>query len=150
MLFTGASLVTAVAGRQRFVFPNSVIEKTDENGNTYYEENKNITVNSGGKDFWTGIYRSGRAATIISANSWKLREVALTWNLPARWMEKSKVFQSAAVSLVGRNLFYWVPDTNIWGDPDMWSGTGASNAPGVVANAMAGYRTFGFNINLTF
>ena len=150
MLFTGASLVTAVAGRQRFVFPNSVIEKTDENGNTYYEENKNVTVNSGGKDFWTGIYRSGRAATIISANSWKLREVALTWNLPARWMEKSKVFQSAAVSLVGRNLFYWVPDTNIWGDPDMWSGTGASNAPGVVANAMAGYRTFGFNINLTF
>ena len=109
-----------------------------------------IAVNSGGKDFWTGIYRSGRAATIISANSWKLREVALTWNLPARWMEKSKVFQSAAVSLVGRNLFYWVPDTNIWGDPDMWSGTGASNAPGVVANAMAGYRTFGFNINLTF
>ena len=150
MLFSGASITSVVAGRQRFVFPNSVIERTDENGNTYYEENKNITVNSGGKDFWTGVYRSGVAARVISANSWKLREVALTWNLPARWMEKSKVFQSAAVSLVGRNLFYWVPDTNVWGDPDMWNGTGSSNAPGIVANTMAGYRTFGFNINLTF
>ena len=150
MLFSGASITSVVAGRQRFVFPNSVIERTDENGNVYYEENTNITVNSGGKDFWTGVYRSGVAARVISANSWKLREVALTWNLPARWMEKTKVFQSAAVSLVGRNLFYWVPDTNVWGDPDMWNGTGSANAPGIVANTMAGYRTFGFNINLTF
>lgn len=150
MLFAGASLISTVSGRQRFVFPNSVIQRTDENGNVYYEENRNITVNSGGKDFWAGIYKSGVAARVVSANSWKLREVALTWNLPQRWMEKSKVFQSASVSLVGRNLFYWVPDTNLWGDPDMWSGTGNSNAPGIVSNAMAGYRTFGFNINLTF
>ena len=150
MLFAGTSVVTAVNGRQRFVFPNSVLEVKNDQGEVIgYEENKNVTVNSGGKNFWTDIYRSWRAASIISANSWKLREVALTWNLPARWMEKSKVFQSAAVSLVGRNLFYWTPDTNVWGDPDMWSGS-SSNAPGVVANAMVGYRTFGFNINLTF
>ena len=150
MLFAGASMTSVVAGRQRFVFPNSVIERTDENGNTYYEKNTNITVNSGGKDFWTGVYYSTAAARVVSGASWKLREVALTWNLPARWMEKTKVFQSAAVSLVGRNLFYWVPDTNLWGDPDMWNGTGSTNAPGIVANTAAGYRTFGFNINLTF
>ncbi len=150
MLFTGASYISAIAGRERFVFPNSVIEMTDENGEKYYVENTNITVNSGGKDFWTGVYRSARAAQVVSANSWKLRELSLTWNLPQRWMEKTKVLQSAAVSLVGRNLFYWVPDTNLWGDPDMWGGTGNRNAPGVVRNAMAGFRTFGFNINLSF
>lgn len=150
MLFTGASYISAVAGRERFVFPNSVIEMTDENGEKYYVENTNITVNSGGKDFWTGVYRSARAAQVVSANSWKLRELSLTWNLPQRWMEKTKILQSAAVSLVGRNLFYWVPDTNLWGDPDMWGGTGNRNAPGVVRNAMAGFRTFGFNINLSF
>lgn len=150
MLFTGASYISAIAGRERFVFPNSVIERVDENGNVYYEENKNITVNSGGKDFWTGVYRSCRAAQVVSANSWKLRELSLTWKLPQRWMEKTKFLQSAAVSLVGRNLFYWVPDTNLWGDPDMWGGTGNRNAPGVVRNAMAGFRTFGFNINLSF
>ena len=150
MLFTGASYISAIAGRERFVFPNSVIEMTDENGEKYYVENTNITVNSGGKDFWTGVYRSARAAQVVSANSWKLRELSLTWNLPQRWMEKTKILQSAAVSLVGRNLFYWVPDTNLWGDPDMWGGTGNRNAPGVVRNAMAGFRTFGFNINLSF
>ena len=31
----------------------------------------------------------------------------------------------------------------------MWSGS-YSKVRGVVANAMVGYRTFGFNINLTF
>lgn len=65
-------------------------------------------------------------------------------------MEKTKVIQSAAISLVGRNLFYWVPDTNLWGDPDMWSGTGNRNAPGIVDSAMAGFRTFGFNVNISF
>ena len=158
MLFSGTSLTSAITGRQRFVFPNSVVQAVDDqgnlmydgNGDPIYEANTNITTNSGGKNFWTGVYQSWRAASVISAASWKLRELSLTWNLPQRWMDKTGFIQSAAVSLVGRNLFYWVPDTNLWGDPDMWGGTGNRNAPGVVDNAMAGFRTFGFNINLTF
>ena len=151
MLFTGTSLVSAVSGRQRFVFPNSVIEVKNEKGEVVsYRENTDITVNSGGKNFWTGIYRSGVAARIISANSWKLRELSLSYDVPERVLEKTKFFQRATVSLVGRNLFMWTPKTNVWGDPDMWSGTGDSNAPGIVANAMSGYRTFGFNVTLSF
>ena len=150
MLFTGTSYTSAITGRERFVFPNSVIEKVDENGNKYYVENTNITTNSGGKNFWPSLYTNAVAARVVSAASWKLRELSLTWNLPARWMEKTKVIQSAAISLVGRNLFYWVPDTNLWGDPDMWSGTGNRNAPGIVDSAMAGFRTFGFNVNISF
>ncbi len=150
MLFTGASLTSAISGRQRFVFPNSVIEVTDEHGNVTYKENTNVTVNSGSKSFWTGVYRSARAATVVSANSWKFRELSISYDLPQRWLDKTKFFQRASIGLVGRNLFIWTPDTNLWGDPDMWSGTGASNAPGATANAMAGYRTFGFNVTLSF
>ena len=150
MLFSGTSYVSAIAGRERFVFPNSVIEVENPDGSVSYVENNNITVNSGGKDFWASLYYSAVAARVVSANSWKLRELSLTWRLPDRWMEKSKVLQSVAVSLVGRNLFYWVPDTNIWGDPDMWSGSGVRNAPGIVNSAMAGFRTFGFNVNISF
>ena len=150
MLFSGASYISAITGRERFVFPNSVIEVVNPDGSISYEENRNITVNSGGKDFWPSLYRSAAAVRVASANSWKLRELSLTWNLPQRWVEKTKVLQSAAVSLVGRNLFYWVPDTNIWGDPDMWGGSGMRNAPGIVSSAMAGFRTFGFNVNVSF
>ena len=150
MLFSGTSYVSAIAGRERFVFPNSVIEVENPDGSVSYVENTNITVNSGGKDFWTSIYYSAVAARVVSANSWKLRELSLTWTLPQRWMDKTKFIQSAAISLVGRNLFYWVPDTNIWGDPDMWSGSGVRNAPGIVSSAMAGFRTFGFNVNISF
>ena len=150
MLFSGASYISAITGRERFVFPNSVIEVKDAQGNVSYVENTNITVNSGGKDFWPSLYRSAVAARVVSANSWKLRELSLTWKLPQRWMDKTKVIQSAAISLVGRNLFYWVPDTNLWGDPDMWGGTGHRNAPGIVSSAMAGFRTFGFNVNISF
>lgn len=150
MLFSGTSYVSAIAGRERFVFPNSVIEVENPDGSVSYVENTNITVNSGGKDFWTSTYYSAVAARVVSANSWKLRELSLTWTLPQRWMDKTKFIQSAAISLVGRNLFYWVPDTNIWGDPDMWSGSGVRNAPGIVSSAMAGFRTFGFNVNISF
>ena len=150
MLFSGTSYVSAIAGRERFVFPNSVIEVENPDGSVSYVENTNITVNSGGKDFWTSTYYSAVAARVVSANSWKLRELSLTWTLPQRWMDKTKFIQSAAISLVGRNLFYWVPDTNIWGDPDMWSGSGNRNAPGIVNSAMAGFRTFGFNVNISF
>ena len=150
MLFSGASYISAITGRERFVFPNSVIAVEQPDGTVEYVENTNITVNSGGKDFWPSLYRSAVAARVVSANSWKLRELSLTWKLPQRWMDKTKFIQSAAVSLVGRNLFYWVPDTNIWGDPDMWGGSGHRNAPGIVSSAMAGFRTFGFNVNISF
>ena len=149
MLFSGASYFSAITGRERFVFPNSVIAVEQPDGTVEYVENTNITVNSGGKDFWPSLYRSAAAVRVASANSWKLRELSITWKLPQRWMDKTKFIQSAAVSLVGRNLFYWVPDTNVWGDPDMWGG-GSRNAPGIVSSAMAGFRTFGFNVNVSF
>ena len=43
----------------------------------------------------------------IFTNSWgKLRELSLTYRLPVAVVSKTKIFQSLALSLIGRDLFY--------------------------------------------
>lgn len=150
MIFTGTSYATAVSGRQRFVFPNSVIEIKDVNGNvTGYKDNKDITVKDGNKEFWNGPYQQGRINQVVSAASWRLRELSFGYDVPERMLKKTKFFQKASVSLVGRNLFMWVPGTNVWGDPDYSEGISA-NASGVAGLRAAGTRSFGFNILVSF
>lgn len=151
MLFTGTSYTSALMGRERFVFPNSVVEVEDANGNVTYEPNTNITVNSGGKSFWVSNYRSCRTAQIVSGNAWKWRELSLTYEFPEKLLERTKFIQRLSCGFVANNLFMWLPDTNIWGDPENWSGSdGNSNAPGMSANTASGYRTFGFNLTISF
>lgn len=150
MLFTGSSYTSAIMGRQRFVLPNSVIEVKDVNGNISYQENTNITVDSGNKSFWASNYYSCVASRVVSAAAWKLRELSISYDLPERILDKTKFFQRISVGLVGRNLFMWVPSTNLWGDPENWSGTSTANAPGIAANKQSGSRTFGFSLSLSF
>ncbi len=159
MLFSGASYLSATAGRQRFVFPNSVIAVTDESGNTRYVENTNVTVYDGGDNFWNVSYKQGVANQVVSAASWRLRELSINYEIPVSVLRKTKFIQRASVSLVGRNLFMWTPKTNIWGDPDFTSAGGSSNITGTTYNSnISGYaglgsastRSYGLNILVSF
>ena len=160
MLFTGTSYLSGTAGRQRFVFPNSVIETTDANGNTTYVENTNITIADGGDDYWFGTYYDGTANLVVSAASWRLRELALNFDFPKKWLNAIGGFiQSASLSVVGRNLFFWTPSTNIWGDPDFTYAGATSDITATTYNTnITGYtsyntpptRSWGFNFQLTF
>ena len=160
MLFTGTSYLSATAGRQRFVFPNSVIETTDANGNTTYVDNTNVTIEDGGDDFYTGIYYDWTANMVVSAASWRLRELALCFEFPKKWCNAIGFIQNASLSLVGRNLFLWTPSTNVWGDPD-YSGYSASssditatsinsNITGYAFSGTPPTRSWGFNFQVTF
>lgn len=81
----------------------------------------------------------------------KLREVTLTYNLPAKLLEGSRVFKGASFSLVGRNLLYFAKRKDI--DLDQFaSGYNASDRTvnnGGLLQSITG-RRFGFNINLSF
>lgn len=149
LLFTGTSYTSAVGGRQRFVFPNSVIEVKDQDGNITYKDNTDITIKDGNKDFWNGPYNQNRINQVVSAASWRLRELSLGYEIPQDVLRKTKFLQKASVSLVGRNLFMWVPKTNLWGDPD-YSISDSYNASGVADLRTAGTRSFGFNILVSF
>lgn len=153
--FTGSSYLTTFAGRQRFVFPNSVYQ--DENGN--YVENTNITVNTGDDGYWNGQHRLSYANQVYSAATWRLRELSLNYEFPKKLMSKIGFVQNISASLVGRNLFMWRPSSNIFSDPEFSSNGGNSNiaatqynrnARGTQGNMSSGNRSFGFNVVVTF
>ncbi|MET0299735.1 MAG: SusC/RagA family TonB-linked outer membrane protein [Flavitalea sp.] len=83
---------------------------------------------------------------VYDASFVKLREVRLGYNIPRAWISGIG-FQSATVSLVGRNL--WIIHKNVPNiDPEIAFNSG--NGQGLEDLGMPTVRTVGFNINLKF
>ncbi|GAB2699329.1 SusC/RagA family TonB-linked outer membrane protein [Mucilaginibacter koreensis] len=116
--FSGAGYTSAIYNRERFVYPNSSIP--DPNNPGSYIANNNITVRDGGTEFWTNdTYRRGVATNYVySGNYWKLREAALSYDFPQAMFRNNKYIKGARISLQGRNLFIWLPKSNVYTDPD--------------------------------
>lgn len=118
----GTNALTLMNNREIFVFPNSVIE--DVPG--HYIENKDVPVSNAGKDLFS---RFGNATihTVSSAAYWKIREIALQYELPL----KGKFIKRLTGSVYGRDLFSFYPHSNVYGDPV------ASQGPGLAVNTVA-------------
>lgn len=155
MAWTGVSAATARNNREKFVFPNSSILGADGT----YTPNTNVTVNNV-ENFFIGTYRTVTSNFITSAAAWRLREVALSYELPASLIGRQNVVKGVSVALTGRNLVLWLPKTNEFTDPD-FTYTPADNtlSQGVTSGNQSGIsnstinpptRLFGGNITLTF
>jgi hypothetical protein len=82
-------------------------------------------VDDAGFNFWPGgFWYQINSNYVTSANAWKLRELALSYNLPQRWMTASRIVQHATFTLSGRNLLMFRPKTNRWTDPEFSEDTG--------------------------
>ncbi|MEI9917732.1 MAG: SusC/RagA family TonB-linked outer membrane protein [Bacteroidota bacterium] len=81
--------------------------------------------------------------TLISKTFTKLRQVTVTYTVPATMLERT-AFRAASVSLVGRNLFYFSKRKDI--DWEQYIGTNANSQ--ILASPTL--RRYGININLTF
>lgn len=85
----------------------------------------------------------------ILENTWvKMREISLSYAIPQKWIEKTKVFQNLTLSLTGRDLFYiykTLPD-NI--NPEGIMGSG--NAQGFEWAANPGTRSFIMSLSAGF
>lgn len=160
MDFGGQGLNTIRFGRERFVFPNSVYEDPANPGK--YIVNTNILTNSGNANFWTtgDNYINIQSNYLTSAASWKIREIVLSYNVPAKALGNGKIFKAASIALTGRNMFMFRPKTNWYSDPDFNFSSGGNdpeftqggNATGIytAANYLPSTRTMGFSISLTF
>jgi TonB-linked SusC/RagA family outer membrane protein len=144
--FTGISAQSAINGRQRFVFPNSVIQNADGT----FTPNTNIVVQNAHYSFLQdGSFRNVQTNYYSSAAFFKIREIVLSYSLPSSLIKASKVLTAGSVSLVGRNLLMLRPSTNQWTDPEFANTTG--NAVGFTnVSQSPPTRIFGFNVNLTF
>lgn len=87
--------------------------------------------------------------TSVFKDNWlKMREIDINYTLPDKWVRKTRVFQAASVSLVGRDLFYLyssLPD-NV--NPEGMNGAG--NAQGIEFASLPSYRSYGFQVRLSF
>jgi TonB-linked SusC/RagA family outer membrane protein len=148
MDFTGISARSAQFGRERFVFPNSVYD----DGTGKYVANENIQVASGGRNFWaTGTTNTSVGTNYFSSAAfWKLRELAIAYELPFAWIGEKQTIKRIVVSFVGRNLFTFIPDSNQWTDPEFNYST-TNNTFGINSSfSTPPARTFGASVNLTF
>jgi hypothetical protein len=93
-----------------------------------------------GYAYWPNV------AYIYDASYVKLREVVLTYNLPAALMAKTFI-SGASVSFVGSNL--WIISKNLpYADPE--AGQSSGNLQGWQSGALPATRNFGFSLNLQF
>ena len=143
--FTGISAMSASSGRQRFVFPNSVIDQ----GGGKYVTNTNVTVDDANFNFWPGLWSNANANYVTSASFWKLREVAISYEIPRKVFAATKIIQKATFTLSGRNLLMLTPKTEQWTDPEFSNTTG--NAVGTSTTGQAPpTRFFSATLAITF
>lgn len=144
MEFTGRSMASVSANRQDFVIPNSVIETSPG----VFVENKNIPVAGGRQSYWTDVYNDVKSNYVKDATALKLRELAVSYELPASLVRKTPL-SKVSLGFIGRNLMTWLPADNRFSDPE-FNNTN-SNAIGV-----GGYfqspptKSLGFSLNVEF
>jgi len=85
-------------------------------------------------------------AFVYDAGFVKLREVVLSYNIPAAWLRVTPI-KGIAVSAVGSNL--WIISKHLpYADPE--SGLSAGNIQGYSIGSLPSTRDFSFNIKLNF
>src|SRR5690554_7960144 len=132
---------TAAYDRQPFIYPNSVIEQADGS----FVPN-NTVLSAGDKACWDyeGKIQSNTAA---KSDFLKLRELSISYGLPATLLGGQKFIKDATLGLVGTNLFIIRHADNDHGDPEYLY----NSTDGYVSfRQVPPYRTYGFNVNLTF
>jgi len=96
--------------------------------------------------YWKGMFSAAGETFLFDATHMKLREIALTYRLPQRWLSDLPL-QGATVSVTGRNLATLYKEApNI--DPSVTLSAG--NVQGIEAGQIPPRRTYGFKVNLQF
>jgi hypothetical protein len=81
---------------------------------------------------------------VYDASYVKLREMRLSYNLPATWASKFMGARAASIALIGRNLKMWTNVPNI--DPEF--AYSSRNDQGIEVNMSPNPRSFGFNLRI--
>ena len=148
--WSGNSIRTVAFHRQRFIYPNSVI---DEGGGKYVKNTTAVIQNGNGNDgFWTDQTENmGVTSNYITSGAfWKLRQLSVSYTLPASAWGNSKVIKGITISAQGRNLFEWLPKSNIYTDPEYSDAGTASNGIGLTNLQSPPSRYFGGTLSFTF
>jgi hypothetical protein len=153
----GISKRSGQNGRRAFIFPNSVIADPANPGK--YIPNTNVYTQLYGRLFWNSDLNTSVISNYLADGSfWKLREVAINYDMPLAKMFGTKftnTVKAASITLSGRNLLMWLPDSNQWTDPEFQGGNGNSSYTGNATGRSTAFnfpptRTFGATLSVRF
>ena len=142
--FTGSTQHSASAGREPFVFPNSVYEYTPG----VWSENTNITTSDGGYNFWTNTYNAIKENYVVDATTLKLREVALNYDLPSKYLDRTFI-KGISFGLVARNIIMLRSAQNKYTDPEFTTDTQQVTGFGT-QNQLPPTASYGFKMDVKF
>ena len=131
---SSGNLEMTLDGRDGMVVPGVLV---DGSPNT-----KSITSQA----YWNGV-SNNTEAYMYDATNIRLRELSLSYQLPASWMEKSKVLKKVQLSFIARNLFFFYKKAPF--DPDLVLSTGNDNQ-GIDVYGMPTTRSWGFSLKCEF
>lgn len=87
--------------------------------------------------------------TSVLTDTWvKMREININYALPERIVKRTKIFQAASISLVGRDLFYLYSSLPDHINPE--GSNGAGNAQGLEFASLPSFRSLGFQVRVSF
>lgn len=140
--FIGTDPLTLYNDREDFVIPNSVYRASDGS----YQPN---TTPVHYQDYWTNFIRQDYANNLVTATYVKLREVAISYSFPKKWLAPTKYISNIELNVFGNNLWIWTPKSNTYADPEV-NAYGAANAQGFEFYNLPSLRTMGFGVKVDF
>jgi len=144
MTFTGSGAWTS--NRTNQIFANSYYIDPVSGANV---PNTTVQVREPEYALWVNNYRLISENFVAPAWFIKLRDINLSYNLPASFVKKSRIFSAANVAIYGRNLFTIVDAKNQFTDPEFSYTSG--NGLGISNTAQTPpVRQIGFNVNFVF
>ncbi|WKX74619.1 TonB-dependent receptor domain-containing protein [Zobellia laminariae] len=120
----------------------------DDNGNYTVTDTAENTTNISGQDYGNmhyGGFGTPDAQNVFDSDFFKLRELALGYTFKNDFL---KIFDSARISVFGRNMFTWGLDYDGI-DPETVS-TGSGNIQGLEGGLQPSTRSYGMNLKLSF
>ena len=150
--WSGTGYRTAVYDRQSFVYPNSVYEDPNKPGTYVANTSVAIANGNGNNGFWTdGINRDVASNYVTAGDFWKLREVSLAYDIPARVLGNGKVLKGITVSVQGRNLLLWMAKDNLYTDPEYSTAGKDNNGIGITGlDSAPPSRFYGATVSFKF
>lgn len=106
------------------------------------------TVTATAQAYYTALANNVTKTSVVDGAFIKMRQVTFGYNLPARLFEKLPLIRAASISLVGRNLFFFMRNAkNI--DPEASFGSNLAYT-GIEGGNLPSTRNYGFNLNIKF
>ena len=146
----GAGLAEETLENRGETFIDKGVNAQTVDGEVVYVENQTPVRSM--QDFWSNYTdNSNTEGSIFDASYVKLREVAVSYSLPKRWIPEQSYIQGVSIGFEGRNL--WLIDSEVPHiDPEasFFGPSLIGGAANIEFFSVPSMRTFGGNIKIRF